>query len=190
MPRIEGGFRELDSWRPAPLVCDNNLLAASRRHFDRVIDGLKAFPAVDFNQGLDAALLTPYHASRLAELKAPKIRFAFDRPDDEAAVHDAMRLCRRHGLTDFTIYCLVGLDDDPESARWRLEKVLSWGARTSPMRYQPLDALIKNSYAAPGWTEAELQRIMRFYSRQEFFGGLPYDEFMVGKKAARAASLF
>lgn len=182
VPRIEGELRELPSWRPAPLVCDNNLLAASRRHFDKVIDSLKPFPAVDFNQGLDARLLTAHHASRLAELKAPKIRFAFDHVNDEARVHDAIELCRAHGLRDFTVYCLIGFDDDPESARWRLETVLKWGARTSPMRYQPLDALAKDSHAAPGWTDGELRRLARFYFRQAHFGGLPYDEFMISRK--------
>ncbi len=62
VPRIEGPFRELADWPVRPIVCDNNLLASSRRHFDTVIDRLKALPWVDFNQGLDARLFTPHHA--------------------------------------------------------------------------------------------------------------------------------
>ena len=177
VPRLEGPFRELDSWRPAPLVCDNNLLAASDRHFDKVIDSLKPFPAVDFNQGLDARLMRPRHASRLAELKHVKVRFAFDHVDDETAVHDAIELCRRHCLRDFSVYCLVGFDDDPESARYRLEKIASWKARTSPMRYQPFDALAKDVHVAEGWTAEELRRIMRYYSRRAWFGNLPFEDY-------------
>ena len=38
VPRIEGQLRELTDWEPKPIICDNNLLACSRRHFDLVID--------------------------------------------------------------------------------------------------------------------------------------------------------
>jgi hypothetical protein len=177
VPRLEGGFRELDDWRLAPLICDNNLLASSRRHFDRVIDRLKALPGVDFNQGLDARLITARHASRIAELKNVKVRFAFDHPGQETAVHDAIALCRREGLRDFSVYCLIGFDDDPESAKHRLSLVLSWKAWPNPMRYQPLDSLVKNSHVAPGWTDAELKRFMCYYSRQRYLSGVPFDEY-------------
>jgi hypothetical protein len=66
VPRIEGELRELDDWPARPIVCDNNLLACSRAHFDRVVDRLKPLAGVDFNQGLDARLLTAYHAERPA----------------------------------------------------------------------------------------------------------------------------
>ena len=36
-----GGFRELPDWPDLPVITDNNLLAASEKHFDRVIDRLK-----------------------------------------------------------------------------------------------------------------------------------------------------
>ncbi len=78
VPKIEGALVELDDWELKPLICDNNFLACSRKHFDRVIDRLKPLKDVDFNQGLDARLLTNYHASRLAELDSKCIRFAWD----------------------------------------------------------------------------------------------------------------
>ena len=58
VPKIEGSLIELDEWPVKPIVCDNNILAASRKHFDNVIDKLKSLKEVDFNQGLDARLLT------------------------------------------------------------------------------------------------------------------------------------
>jgi hypothetical protein len=100
VPRIEGPFRELADWPVRPIVCDNNLLASSRRHFDTVIDRLKALPWVDFNQGLDARLFTPPHARRIAELKAAKVRFAFDSVASESAVADAVALAYRRNLRD------------------------------------------------------------------------------------------
>jgi len=53
VPKIEGAFRELPCWEQRPIICDNNILAASRTHFGNVIDSVKHLPRVDFNQGLE-----------------------------------------------------------------------------------------------------------------------------------------
>jgi len=177
VPRIEGGLVELKDWPVRPVVCDNNLLAASRRHFDRVIDRLKAMPYVDFNQGLDARLFTPHHARHIAELNAVKVRFAFDSVAAEAVVADAIALARSHGLRDIGVYVLIGYGDTPQCAYHRLETVRSWGIRPNPMRYQPLDAVEKDSYVAPGWTHQELRRMMRYYSRLRWLEHIPYGDY-------------
>lgn len=177
VPRIEGGFRELDDWPVRPVVCDNNLLASSRKHFTSVIDKLKALPFVDFNQGLDARLFTPYHAFRMAELKSVKIRFSMDNISSEAAVRDAVNLARSNGLKDFGVYVLIGFRDTPDDARYRLESVRSMGIRPNPMRYQPLDAMEKNEYVSPDWTSKELLRMSRYYSRLRWLEHIPYEDF-------------
>ena len=43
-----------------------------------MIDKLKPLSGIDFNQGLDARLLTEYHAERLAELDLKMVRLAWD----------------------------------------------------------------------------------------------------------------
>lgn len=177
VPKLEGNLVELENWRPAPIICDNNLLATSRRHFDRVVDRLKSFPGVDFNQGLEARLLTPHHARRLGELKKPKIRFAFDSVNEETEVAEAIALCRRHGLKDFGVYVLIGFQDTPADALYRLENVKEWGVRPNPMRYQPLNSLAKNSYIAPGWTDRQLKDMMRFFSNDIHLGHLKYVDY-------------
>jgi len=177
VPQLEGDLVELSDWRPAPIICDNNLLAASWTHFSRVIDRLMCMPAVDFNQGLEARLLTAFHTRLLARLKRPKIRFAFDHVDDEAALADAISLCRKHGLKDFGVYVLIGFRDSPEDALYRLEKVKEWGIRPNPMRYQPLDSLVKNGYVAPGWTDRQLKDMMRFFSNDIHLGHLKYVDY-------------
>jgi len=164
VPKIEGDFRELPTWKPGPVVCDNNLLVCSKKHFERVIGSLKPFPYADFNQGLEARLLKPWHADLLRGLKSVKIRFAFDHPRYETIVHDAIELCRNHGLKDIGVYCLFGFKDTPDEAHARLELVRSWGIMPNPMRYQPLEALKKNDYVDEGWTEKEL-----LHSQQRYF---------------------
>jgi len=176
VPKLEGDLREIPDFRPAPMICDNNLLAASKTHIQRVVDKIKYFPYVDFNQGLDARRFTPEIADMLGELKC-KVRFAFDGWYAEQEVHDAIDLCRERTTKDIGVYVLIGYDDTPEDARARLEMVRSWGIFPNPMRYQPLDASKKNCYAAHGWTERELKKMTRYYSRLTQFNGIPYEEF-------------
>jgi hypothetical protein len=178
VPKIEGDFRELDLWKPGPVICDNNLLNATNKHFERVIESLIPFPACDFNQGLDARLFTSYHADQLARLKRPHIRFSWDSIKTENAVTDAVNLCKKYGFKDIGIYVLLGFKDTPEDAQYRLEKVRSWGLFPNPSRYQPLDALEKNSYVAPNWTEKELRKMMKYYYRLGWIGNVcSYEDF-------------
>lgn len=180
VPKIEGDFTELPSWKPAPVICDNNLLESTMEHFGKVIDSLKPFPFVDFNQGLYAGLLRPAHVELIRSLHGVKMRFAFDYLCEEVPVHDAIELCRKHGLNDIGVYCLFGFNDDMESARYRLELVRSWGIRPNAMMYQPLDALVKNSFISKGWTKAQLFKVKQYYNRLRWNEFIPFDEFERG----------
>ncbi len=177
VPKLEGEFKEIKNFRPAPVICDNNLLAASKKHLDRVVHSLKRFRLVDFNQGLEARLFTPSIADLLGNLRC-KVRFAFDSWGQESVVKDAIDLCRSRTTKNIGVYCLIGYKDDPESARARLELVKSWGIRSSPMRYQPLDAIKKNSpIEASGWTEREMKRMVRYYFKQRWLEFIPYGDY-------------
>lgn len=173
VPRIEGDLRELDDWPVRPIVCDNNLLACSRAHFDRVVDRLKPLKGIDFNQGLDARLLTQYHAGRLAELNCTP-RLAFDAAAYEGQFMRAFERLIRAGFPPerVRVYVLMGFHDAPADALYRLETVRCLGAWPNPMRYQPLDILVKNSYVGEHWTERELRRYMRYWSRLRFHEAL------------------
>jgi len=176
--RTEGELRELDDWPILPIVCDNNLLACSRRHFDGVIDKLKPVHGVDFNQGLDARLLTKHHASRLAELDC-KVRLAFDHISGESALVDAWAKLRAEGIgkARIGVYVLFGYGDTPEDALYRLETVKELGIRPNPMRYNPLDALVRNSYVGPSWTAWQLRRFHRYWSRLRWLEHIPFEEY-------------
>ncbi len=181
VPKIEGDLVELTDWTPRPIICDNNLLAASRTHFDRVIDRLKAANVrdVDFNQGLDARLLKPHHADRLTELDLKHVRLAWDHSRLERQFMAAFETLRQAKipLGKIRVYVLIGFDDGPEDALHRLETVRKLGVKPNPMRYQPLDAVRRNVYVGPNWTDAELKRYMRYWSNLRFTGSVPFAEF-------------
>lgn len=177
VPKLEGDFRQLDTWRPAPVICDNNLLNSTMTHFYKVIQSLKPFYTCDFNQGLDARLFKKKHAELISTLRHPMVRFSFDHVNMESVVHNAIEVCRGQGIKDFGVYVLIGYKDTPDDSKYRLEKVRSWGVMPNPMRYQPLDATEKNSYVDPNWTELELRNMTRYYSRLNWHGHFSYEQY-------------
>jgi len=180
VPKIEGDLVELDDWEPKPVVCDNNLLGCSVKHFDSVIDRLKPIKYVDFNQGLDARLLTDHHIERLRELSTPQLRFAWDNVATESYVMSAIERVKKAGFPSGRIhaYVLFGFKDTPEDALYRFEKLRDLGIKPNPMRYQPLDALKRNCYVGEHWTKEELKRMMRYWARQNWFSKIPYSEYV------------
>lgn len=186
--RIHPIFKEYPDFEPRPIICDDNLLACSDKHFNNVIDKLKSLDYVDFNQGLDPSLLDPRKANRLAELKNPMIRLAWDKIYDEKYIIRAITNLKKAKIPRNNIRCyvLIGFNDTPEDALYRLN-VLRYGlgVKPNPMRYQPfsgIHCLTKNSYVHPNWTNKELDRFMSYWSNLRFTGGIPFEEYEHHKK--------
>lgn len=190
VPKLEGDLVELDDWPVRPIICDNNLLATSQAHFDRVIDRLleKKIQGIDFNQGLDSRLLTAHHAARLAELpKDTIVRLAWDNVATEKLYLSSIDLLKTAGikLRQIKTYVLIGYKDTPEDARYRLEKIKSLGMRPNPMRYQPINTPVKNSYIGEHWTHELLVKYMRYWANLRFTEGFSFDEFDPRRRAER-----
>ena len=179
VPKIEGGLKEKEHWKPLPILYDNNLVACSRRHFDRVIDSLKPVPGVDINQGLSASLITDYHASRLAELDLKFVRLAWDSVGYEPHFMRGFEKLRRAGIpkSKIGVYVLIGFRDTPEDALYRLESVRKLGIKPFPMRYQPLGTEKRNSFVGDNWTNLELERFTHYWANLRFVGNIPFSEF-------------
>jgi hypothetical protein len=179
VPKIEGEFRELQGWNPNPLICDNNILAASQSHFTKAIDSVIKFGWVDFNQGLDCRLVTDFHFDQLRRVKKVILRFSFDSIAIESKYMDAIR-AKEYGFRDIRSYVLIGFNDTPEDALYRLELCRKLGVLTNPMRYQPIDTKVKNSYINPAWTDYELKRMMRYWANLRITYKIPYKDFDPG----------
>lgn len=179
VPKLEGDLVELTDWKVFPIICDNNFLACSRKHFDQVMNKLKWIPKVDFNQGLDVRLLTKYHAERMAELDMLKVRLAWDDSRMEQKFLSAHQILRDAGFKkqEISVYVLIGWNDSPEDALYRLETIRKLGAWPFPMRYQPLDTAKRNSYVDQNWTDQELKRYARYWSNLRHLSPVPFEEF-------------
>jgi hypothetical protein len=172
-----GGFRELEDWPDRPILADNNLLAASQPHFDRVIDRLIPWGWADFTQGLDARLLTDHHAARIAQIKKPMVRLALDSMAYADQWEDAFSILRRAKIAKHNIrsYALIAHTTGVDEAWGRCEWIESHGVKSLPMWFHPLDALQWNKVTPEqeslGWNDTERKRIMQYFYQHR--GGRP-----------------
>jgi len=184
VPKIEPEFIELDDFPIRPIICDNNILASSDYHFDMVMEKLSDLENIDFNQGLDARLLTKERAEKLAKLKLKTARLAFDSLGYEKSFVKGLKLLNDAGIPGkkITVYVLINFRETPEQALYRLEKVRELGAWPFPMRYQPVDAKRRNAYLAKGWSERIVKDMSRYYSNLQYFGYIPFEEYDFHKR--------
>ena len=142
VPSREGKLREMgitEGWN----VADNNLLACSRGHIERVLTMLRGQGrAVRLTGGLQASLITPWLGRWLANTWVERAYTAYDRPRQADAVAAGIGILRQAGMTQRAVGCyvLVGLPDDTqEEAEQRCRQVLKWGGVPMAMYYRPPD---------------------------------------------------
>jgi hypothetical protein len=142
VPAREGyTLRELpimEGWN----VLDDNLLACSDAHIHAVFDMLAAQKEkAVFTGGLEAKLLKPWHAKRMREIKALRMFFAYDTPDDYEPLVAAGKIMRQEGHTvqshKLRCYVLIGYKGDTiEKAEARLTQTILAGFVPYAMLYQ------------------------------------------------------
>jgi hypothetical protein len=180
VPRIEPEFvpyidikpmirtmRERYGDKPKLKLMDNNILASPS--LARIVDDLiklgygrgGAAPtgtnrprAVDFNQGIEAALVSDDSMRLVSKLNISPMRIAFDALSEKPEYVRAVKLAHDYGVNEFSNYMLYNWKDTPRdlydrlvvnielNEQWRNEP--SRNGRTPaiysyPMRYAPID---------------------------------------------------
>jgi hypothetical protein len=166
--KICGEFRELDHWPNLPIVCDDNLLAASDGHVERVLHGLIELGQADFNQGLDCRLLKPWHAEMIAQIERPMVRLALDSNAQREPWVRAYGMLRDAGIAKSRIRCYVLVGDDTLEADWaRCRFVESHGVKALSMWCHTLTAMTYGEVTLPqianGWSKERQRQIMRWH---------------------------
>lgn len=173
VPRLEPEFSALSSI--ADLVCrshtqivlwDNNFLASPyardilcELREIRNDKGRKFW--VDFNQGLDARLLTPPLAEGIASLNLLAVRLSYDRKEYSKEVERAITLLEAAGVPrrKMVVYVLYNYTDTPADFLGRIQDLMEWRVTAYPMRYQPLDATKKDAYVGQHWSPELLEMV-------------------------------
>jgi hypothetical protein len=142
---------------------DNNILASPgwKSVFEEILE-LKL--KVDFNQGLDARLVTDEVADLISRMRLDSfVRLAYDYSRMRPYVGKAIERLRSHGVRgrNIMVYALFNFRDSPEDFLERVRDILHWGAVCYPMRYVPNYASEKNGYIGPKWDRKRLDMVQK-----------------------------
>jgi len=158
---------------------------------------------VDFNQGIDARLLTEDKMKLLSELEIHPLRIAFDHADDEniRIYTEAQRLAAKYGVKNLSNYILFNYLDTPEELYIRLrvnielnDEFRENGSETSvwsfPMKYMPISGEYckDRKYIGKNWNAKMLRGVQCILNathavvgpKKDYFElafGKSYDEF-------------
>lgn len=100
---------------------------------------------VDFNQGIDARLLTEDRIKILSEIPIDPLRIAFDNISQAKTYEKAVRLAHKYGFRSFSNYMLYNYKDKPEDLWQRLmintnlREELDLNLFSFPMKYIPIE---------------------------------------------------
>ncbi len=167
--------KQIDPDKKDLILLDNNVLASSK--FRKIIEeigkygfykGAKfkgRFRYIDFNQGVDAKLLTEEKMALLSEIAIKPLRIAFDHIELKRLYIEKIRLAHKYGIKHLSNFILFNYNDTPEDFYERLRinielnEELGLNIFSFPMRFIPLDAKDRKHVNNPHWTKQQLRGI-------------------------------
>ena len=162
---IIGQFTLSDNSRPEFV---ENLLAAHNEVspiFEKYRNKAKKQRLVDFNQGIDARLVTESNMKKLAEINIKPLRIAYDHINLTETYSNAVRLAALNGLYDLSNYILYNYDDKPEEFYYRLENNIKlnkeYGTRiySFPMKYIPVIDKNRRDFVGKHWSKKYIRAV-------------------------------
>lgn len=131
---------------------------------DRYKNKVKKQRYVDFNQGIDARLLTEDRLQILCEIPISPLRIAFDSISEIDIYTRAVRLAHKYGFRELSNYMLYNFNDKPEDL-WRrlsinadLRDELGVNIFSFPMKYIPVFELDRE-YIGKHWNKKFIRAI-------------------------------
>ena len=206
--RLEPDFHNRTDWindihphTKKILFFDNNWLAKDIEDIKRdvsIIRGLVdagRITSIDFNQGIDARLMTEELADLLKGVPLKPVRFAFDGMQEDGYYQNAIRTMAERGHHNFMTYVLYNFTDTPQDFYYRLRESVMLASELGvsvgsfPMRFQPILDIDKGrDYVGRHWTPAKKKGFMTILQRQSIGGGVTFGtlaelEYWFGKDA-------
>ncbi len=122
---------------------------------------------VDFNQGIDARLLTDKKAKLLSQIPIRPLRIAFDSMEYKSYYLNAILNAKKYGIKHFSNYLLYNFEDHPEDLYLRLKlnvelcETHKLDIYSFPMKYHPIfgDYKLNRDYVGPHWNRKFIRAI-------------------------------
>lgn len=151
---------ELEDFPEGNIVQDNNFLACSRKHREKVFNMLRKQKRINFSGGLEAKLIDDEVIDQLRNLNIYQIWTAYDFPKDTKFTELAIKKLRKYFNRNQTrCYVLIGFNNDNFSyAEERLRRIYEIGGLVFAMLYRDENG----AYPKP---EKEWRRFQRKWTR-------------------------
>ena len=164
VPGREGQIKELEI-KDGYIIQDNNLLACSMEHIERVFDMLSRQSHSAQFMGLDAELLNENHIRLLDSIRVDRMFFAYDTAGDTYHLEKTADLLSHYNRNKKRCYVLVGYNGESiKSAEKRLLKMWEFGFMPFSMLYRDDD--YKKKHISKEW-----QDLTRIFSRPAIMRG-------------------
>jgi hypothetical protein len=188
VPWLEGiRVVEHKDFSPAPIILDNNLLATSRAHQERVVERLLSagIRHVDIQSGFDAARFDQAAFDLWKCVIGKRLwRLAYDFQHETGDVERMIRLLRENGVASkdgIAVYVLTG-NEPFEACYDRAQRVAGWGALPKVQPLIPLQSLVKQPEVKFDWTRKMLLGFCRYWQRPALWRSFPIWEFRPRKR--------
>lgn len=136
VPKREGKLIEL-SICEGNIIQDNNFLACSRIHKQKVYEMLKTQHTISFQGGLESEFLTDWDVEQMRNLRIRHLWLACDSDDRIPQFLKAVEKLKEAGFTRDKIRCYVLIGDDMTENENRLRAVFNAGAMPFAQLLQP-----------------------------------------------------
>lgn len=113
--------------------------------YDKYFKHLSRKRSIDFNQGVDARLVTDEKMEKLAEIAINPLRISFDHYEQKDIYESAIRTAAKYGITHLSNYLLYNYTDTPDELYYRMKinidlcEELNITIYSFPMKYHPID---------------------------------------------------
>lgn len=136
VPRREGKIKELPV-TAGNIIQDNNFLACSRSHREKVYQMLRQQSKVEMRGGLEVARLTDWDIEQMRSVRMTSLWIACDTKGALNKAIKAIQRLRAAGFSQNHIRCYVLIGDDIVENEARLRAVYESGALPFAQLYQP-----------------------------------------------------
>ena len=147
------------------IIQDNNLLACSMEHFEKVLDMLSKQKHAARFMGMDAEFLTEHHVKLLDKIRVDRMFFSYDHCGSTYDIEKAGDLLSDYDRNKKRCYVLIGYNGETlESAEKRLLKV--WEIGFMPFCQYFRDDNFKKKKLSNDWHD-----LIRIFSRPAIMRG-------------------
>lgn len=178
-----GWIRDLNPRAKRILFYDNNWLAKDIEDLKYDADKIRELQEsgqiqeVDFNQALDARLMTEEKADILQGLKIYPLRFGFDNMSLDGVIQPVIKMMAKRSWFKFQYYTLYNYKDTMEDLYYRikqspvLKEEYNIEVTAVPMRYHPiLDVAAGRDYIGRHWNAQALKGFMTIIAKHSISG--------------------